>query len=128
VLLNKCNLAHLERQFGNHQQALQQYRETIVGFHEVGQLGAVAHQLECFGFLAMEDDQNERALRLFAAADTLREKVGSPMTSEEQSYFDEQIKTLRQRLDTVQLDRIWTDGRGLMMEQALAFASEENVA
>ena len=126
VLLNKSNLAHLERQFGHHQQALERYRETIVGFHDVGQLGAVAHQLECFGFLAMEDDQNERALKLFAAADALRERVSSPMNSEEQTYFDEQIKVLRQKLDAQQFDRIWTNGRTLTMEQALAFALEED--
>ena len=126
VLLIKSNLAHLERQFGNNQQALERYRETIVGFHDVGQLGAVAHQLECFGFLAMASDQNERALKLFAAADALREKVSSPMASDEQIYFDEQIKALRQKIDAQQFDRIWTNGRTLTMEQALAFALEED--
>ncbi|MDQ2692416.1 MAG: tetratricopeptide repeat protein, partial [Chloroflexota bacterium] len=77
VLLNKSNLAHLERQFGHVQRALERYRESILGFRDVGQLGAVAHQLECFGFLALAQDNNERALKLFAAADALREKVGS---------------------------------------------------
>jgi predicted ATPase/class 3 adenylate cyclase len=126
VLLNKNNLAHLERQFGNHQQALERYRETIVGFYEVGQVGAVAHQLECFGFVAMADDQNERALKLFAAADALREKIASPMTAEEQPYFDEQIKALRQTLDARQFDRVWASGRALTMEQALDFALGED--
>jgi len=126
VLLIKSNLAHLERQFGHHQQALERYRETIVGFHDVGQLGAVAHQLECFGFLAMASDQNERALKLFAAADALREKVSSPMASDEQMYFDEQIKALRQKIDAQQFGLIWTNGRTLTMEQALAFALEED--
>jgi tetratricopeptide (TPR) repeat protein len=126
VLLIKSNLAHLERQFGHHQQALERYRESIVGFRDLGHLGAVAHQLECFGFLAMAGDGNERALRLFAAADALREKAGSPMTSDEQTYFDEQIGLLRQRLDPTRFERIWTNGRTLSMEQALEFALGEN--
>jgi tetratricopeptide (TPR) repeat protein len=126
VLLNKSNLAHLERQFGHYQQALERYRETIVGFQEVGQVGAVAHQLECFGFLAMAGAQNERALKLFAAADALRERVSSPMTSEEQAYFDEQIRVLRQKIDAGQFDRVWATGRALTMEQALEFALKEN--
>jgi tetratricopeptide (TPR) repeat protein len=125
VLLCKSNLAHLERQFGHHQQALERYRESIVGFHDVGQLGAVAHQLECFGFLAMVDDQNERALKLFAAADALRERIASPMTSEEQTYFDEQIKVLHQKLDAPQFDRTWSNGRALTMEQAMELALAE---
>ena len=126
VLLNKSSLAHLERQFGHYQQALERYRETIVGFRDVGQPGAVAHQLECFGFLAIEDDRNERALILFAAADALREKVDSPMTSEEQTYFKEQIKVLHQKLDAHRFEQVWTTGRALTMEQAIAFALEEN--
>ena len=126
ILLNKSNLAHLERQLGHHQQALERYRETIMGFHEVGQLGAVAHQLECFGFLALEDDQNKRALKLFAAADALREKVSAPMTSEEQIYFEEQINVLRQKLDPQRFRQIWATGHALTMEQALAFALEED--
>ncbi|HET6823008.1 MAG TPA: tetratricopeptide repeat protein, partial [Anaerolineales bacterium] len=126
ILINQSNLAHLERQLGHHQQALERYRETIVGFHEVGQLGAVAHQLECFGFLALEDDQNERALKLFAAADALREKVSAPMTSEEQIYFEEQIGVLRQKLDPQRFHQIWATGRALTMEQALAFALGES--
>ena len=126
ILINKSNLAHLERQLGRHQQALERYRETIEGFHEVGQLGAVAHQLECFGFLAIEDDQYERALKLFAAADALREKVSAPMTSEEQIYFEEQIGVLRQKLDPHRFHQICATGRALTMEQALAFALGKN--
>ena len=126
VLLNKSHLAHLERQFGYYQQALERYRETIVGFYDVGQVGAVAHQLECFGFLAMAGDQNERALKLFAAADALRKRISSPMTSDEQAYFDEQIRALHQRLDAHQFDRVWTRGHALTMEQALDFALGED--
>ena len=77
--------------------------------------------------LPWQSDQNERALKLFAAADALREKVSSPMTSEEQTYFDEQIKVLRQKMDARQFDRIWTNGRALTMEQALDFALGENI-
>jgi tetratricopeptide (TPR) repeat protein len=126
VLLIKSNLAHLERQFGHNQQALERYRETIMGFHNIGQLGAVTHQLECFGFLAMAGDREERALMLFAAADALRKKVGAPMTSEEGAYFDEQMNVLRQNMDAGQFKRIWNSGRALTMEQALEFALEKN--
>ncbi len=126
VLLNKSNLAHLERQFGHYEQALERYRETIVGFRDIGQLGGIAHQLECFGFLAMAGDREERALKLFAAADALREKVGAPMTSEEEAYFDEQISVLRQNMEPGQFERIWNSGRALTMEQAVQFALEEN--
>ncbi len=48
--------------------ALEYYRETIIAFRDMAQIGAVSHQLECFGFIALAKDQDERALQLFAAA------------------------------------------------------------
>ncbi len=60
IILEKSNLAHLERQQGNYMRALEYYRETIVAFRDIAQTGAVAHQMECFGFIAIAQSQNER--------------------------------------------------------------------
>jgi predicted ATPase/class 3 adenylate cyclase len=126
VFLEKSNLAHLERQTGNHARALEYYRETIIAFRDMGQTGAVAHQLECFGFIALAENQNERALQLFAAAHTLREKAGTPMRPDEQIYFDGQLNTLREKLDLMQFDSIWSKGNAISIEQAIEFALEPN--
>jgi tetratricopeptide (TPR) repeat protein len=124
VILEKSNLAHLERKLGNTAEALNYYRETIVGFRDIGQTGAVAHQLECFGFIALTLNQSERALQLFAAANALREKGGTPMTPDEQPYFDEQLKKLRGQMDVSQFDLLWNRGRATKMEQAIELALE----
>jgi len=126
IILEKTNLAHLEREQENYMLALEYYRETIIAFRDVGQIGAVAHQLECFGFIAIAQDQSKRALKLFAAAHSLREGGGTPMTPDEQVYFDEQVKGLREKLDTTQFDSIWSRGRALTMGQAIEFALEDN--
>jgi len=132
VILEKSNLAHLERKLGNHTDALEYYRETISAFRDIGQIGAVAHQLECFGFIALAQNQNkrsspadERALQLFASANALREQRGTPMTPAEQTYFEAQLKGLREQMDKPQFDSIWSKGHGLTMEQAIAFALED---
>jgi tetratricopeptide (TPR) repeat protein len=122
VILEKSNLAHLERSLGNHTEALDHYRETITAFRDMGQTGAVSHQLECFGFIALAQDENERALQLFAAANALREKSNTPMTPDEQAYFDEQLKNLRERMTGTQFDLIWSKGYGMSIEQAIEFA------
>jgi tetratricopeptide (TPR) repeat protein len=122
VIVAKSELAHMERELGNYAIALDIYRETIAAFRDVGQIGAVAHQLECFGFMAIAQEQNERALQLFAAADALREKGGTPMTPDEQVYFDEQLKGLRDRMDNIQFDSIWSKGKSMTMEQAIELA------
>jgi predicted ATPase/class 3 adenylate cyclase len=124
VILEKSNLAHLERKLGNYADALEYYRETIIAFRDIGQGGAVAHQLECFGFIALRQDQNERAVQLFAGANSLREKGGTPMTPDEQSYFDKQIEDAREKMDPMKFDSKWSEGRMLTMEQAIAFSLE----
>jgi len=126
VFLEKSNLAHLERRTSNYASALEYYRETIVAFRDMGQTGAVAHQLECFGFIAIAQNQNERALHLFAAANALREKAGTPMRPDEQTYFDEQLKSLREKLDRAQFDSTWSAGHIMTMEQAIEFALQDN--
>jgi predicted ATPase/class 3 adenylate cyclase len=124
VVLVKSALAHMERESGNYEIALEIYRETIADFRNIGQTGAVAHQLECFGFIAIAWEQSERALQLFAAADALRKKGGTPMMPDEQIYFDEQLKALRDRLDKSQVAIIWSKGCALTMEQAIELALE----
>jgi predicted ATPase/class 3 adenylate cyclase len=124
VILEKSNLAHLERQLGNYASALEYYRETIVAFRDIGQAGAVSHQLECFGFIALAQNQNERALQLLAAANALREKGGTPMMPDEQIYFDEQLKGLREKMDSMKFDSLWSQGCAMTMEPAIAYALE----
>jgi hypothetical protein len=92
----------------------------------MGQSGAVAHQLECFGFIALAQSQSERALQLFAAANALREKAGTPMRPDEQTYFDEQLTVLREKIDMVQFNSIWSAGHMMTMEQAIEFALQDN--
>lgn len=124
VILEKSNLAHLERKLGNFADALEYYRETIVAFRDMGQTGAIAHQLECFGFIALAQHQDERALQLFAAAGTLRQKSGRPMTPDEQIYFDEQLRNVHAQMPAKQFDSAWSKGHAMTMEQAIQFALE----
>jgi predicted ATPase/class 3 adenylate cyclase len=125
VILEKSNLAHLERKLGNYADALEYYRETIVAFRDMGQTGAVSHQLECFGFIAIAQNQKERALQLFAAANRLREQGNRPMTPDEQVYFNEQLILLREKMDSTKYDSIWSQGSAMTMEQAITYALEE---
>jgi hypothetical protein len=112
----------MERKIGNFDGALELYRETILAFRHMGQIGAVAHQLECFGFIALAKRQNERALQLFAAASILRTKDRTPMTPDEQAYYDQQLAHLRQNMDKHQFETEWSTGANLSIEDAIELA------
>ncbi len=124
VILEKSNLAHMERKLGNYDVALEYYRETVLAFRDIGQTGAVAHQLECFGFIAIAQGQHERALQLFAAANALRTKNGTPMTPDEQVYFSNQLSQIRERLDERQFETVWNTGNAMTVEDAVGLALE----
>jgi tetratricopeptide (TPR) repeat protein len=124
VILEKSNLAHLERRRGNLAGALEYYRETIIAFRDIAQTGAVSHQLECFGFIALEENRYERALQLFAAANALREKRGTPMTPDEELYFEEQLTFLREEMNEIEFDQAWSTGHRMTMEEAIELALE----
>jgi tetratricopeptide (TPR) repeat protein len=124
VILEKSNLAHMERRLGNYDDALAYYRETVLAFRDIGQTGAVAHQLECFGFIALVQVQPERALQLFAAADALRKRASTPMTPDEQGHYDEQVNTLRAGIEAGTFEAIWSAGKTLSMDDAIALAIE----
>jgi predicted ATPase/class 3 adenylate cyclase len=122
VILEKSNLAHMERKLGNFDSALEYYRETILAFRQMGQIGAVAHQLECFGFIALAQNQTERAVQLFAGANTLRKKDGTSMTPDEQAYFDQRLASLQGTMGRTEFERQWSNGAILSMGEAIELA------
>jgi hypothetical protein len=86
---------------------------------------AISHQLECFGFLAIQAEEPHKAVRLFSAAEALREKIQSPMTDQERAEYDPYMTQLRAMLPEVEFNALWAEGRSMTMEQAIQLALEE---
>ena len=128
VILVLSDLAHLERRQGNHARALELYRETIVAFQKAGQRGAVAHQLECFAFIAEAQEQLSRAARLLGAAEALRENTRLPMTPYERPEYEQHLTAVREQMGEAAFAAAWAEGRTLTMEQAMEYALKETSA
>jgi predicted ATPase/class 3 adenylate cyclase len=122
VLVMRSELGHVERQTGNLTQAKSIYGETIRGWQDLGNRSAVAHELECFGFLAIHDEEPERAVKLFSAAEALRERIQAPMTDYERVEYDQMFAQVRAILKDAEFSALWAEGRSMTMEQAIEFA------
>jgi tetratricopeptide (TPR) repeat protein len=120
----RSEIGHVERVSGNLHEARSIYQETIKRWQELGNRSAVAHELECFGSLAISDEQPARAAGLFGAAETLREKCQSPMTDEERVEYDQWVAQLHTELAEAEYNAAWAHGRLMPMDQAIQFALE----
>jgi tetratricopeptide (TPR) repeat protein len=126
VLVMSSELGHVERQAGNLTQAKLIYKETIKGWQDLGNRAAMAHQLECFGFLAIAEEEPQAAVKLFGAAEALRDKIQAPMTDYERVEYEQVVAQARSMLDEAEFIPLWAEGRSMMMEPAIAFALGES--
>jgi predicted ATPase/class 3 adenylate cyclase len=115
-------LGHVERQKGNLTQARLIYQETIKGWQDLGNRSAVAHELECFAFLAIHDEEPQRTAKLFGAAEAVRERIQAPMTDYERIEYDQSVAQLRAMLSETEFKALWAEGRSMTMEQAIQLA------
>ncbi len=118
----RSEIGHTEREMGNLSQAKAIYLETIRDWQKVGNRSAIAHQLECFGFLAIADEEPQRAAKLFSAAEALRERSASPMRDQEHVEYDRSVMQLRSMLPEADFNALWAEGRTMTMEQAIELA------
>jgi predicted ATPase len=126
VLVMSSELGHVERQAGNLTQAKLIYKETIKGWQDLGNRAAMAHQLECFGFLAIAEEEPQAAVKLFGAAEVLRDKIQAPMTDYERVEYEQVVAQARSMLDEAEFIALWAEGRSMTMEPAIAFALGES--
>lgn len=115
-------LGHIARHTGDIPQAHKIYRETLRNWQDLGNRGAVAHQLECFGFLALHSEEPHRALRLFGAAEALRERIQAPMADAERVEYDAAVVQIRSMLTEADFNSLWVEGRSMSTEQAIDLA------
>jgi predicted ATPase len=123
---HQSEMAHIWRQLGNFEEALSLYRETIQEWQKIGHRGAVAHQLECFAFIARALEQGERAVKLMSAAEALRAASHSLRTPKESNEYDRELAGLRAGIDQKTFQLLWAEGQSMDMEQAIDFAIGEN--
>jgi predicted ATPase/class 3 adenylate cyclase len=118
----RSEIGHALRNLGKLDEAVEIYSETILVWQNLGNRGAMANQLECFGFIAIENGHWERSAQLLGAAEPLREASDSPMLIYEQMEYEQYIARLKEQLERNQLEAAWEIGRQMEIEEVVRFA------
>lgn len=120
----KSELGHIARHTGDLKEARKIYIETLTSWQDLGNRAAISHQLECFGFLAIADEEPLRSIKLFGASEALRERINSIMTDYERAEYDQAILRLRSMIAPEDFNSLWAEGRATTMEAAIRMALE----
>jgi tetratricopeptide (TPR) repeat protein len=122
VLAYQAERAHIERQTGNLDAALNTYARLILAYRELSMEPAAANMLECFGMVAVAQGRYARAGQLFGAAEALRERLNEDMTPYERVEYEPALARLRALVEPEVLQATWEQGRAMNLDQAIELA------
>ena len=126
ALVNQSELAHLLRRTGKISDAIRIYREIILKWQEQSNVAALAHQLECFAFLAISKGQYETAAKLLGKAQETRLTQASESTNElEIEELAHALEELAEELGEHGRDTSMRDGENFSLDEAVSFALEQ---
>lgn len=123
-VVTTTGLVALERQ--DFQSAERAFRESLVLVRQAGVRYIVGTLLEGIAAVAAGMGRAERSVRLSSAAHAARSALGTPIWPAYRSRHDAAVTTLRSTLGQEEFARVWDTGGVMSIEEALAFALQEN--
>jgi predicted ATPase/class 3 adenylate cyclase/DNA-binding CsgD family transcriptional regulator len=78
--------------------------------------------VECLAALAGQDDSRREAARLFAAASSIRQRMGAVRFKVWDASYQASVALLRDALGDSDFDSAWAEGAALSTEEAIAYA------
>jgi DNA-binding CsgD family transcriptional regulator len=78
--------------------------------------------LECLATLAVEDYNHRDAARLFAAAESARQRMGAVRFKIDDAGYEASVAKVREALGDNDFDAAWAEGAALSTEEAIAYA------
>lgn len=118
------NLAQVPLRQGDFGEARGHLEESMAFWREVGSKAGIAFVLRGLAGLAAAENQPTRALRLFAAAQALREEIERPLEPAEIAYDERDIESVRAQLDESAFEAAWAEGLAMTLEEVIAYALE----
>jgi non-specific serine/threonine protein kinase len=126
TVIGQGAMAHLLRREKHFEEAEAFYRQSIVGWQELGHRSAVAHQLECLAYIAIAKGEVGRAARLLGAAEETRRQLNAE--SEDPQEIKElalAMDRLAKAMDEEERDKVMAVGSQMSLDDAVQVALNE---
>jgi len=104
------DLAEISVKAGDYSLARQQYAKGLGILEDLGDLKRIAEWLEAMAMLERRDGQPARAVRLWAAATSLRDAVGVPVAPKGIADRDTELVSLRSAIGETPYAELWAMG------------------
>ena len=118
------NLGYLELHGGDLEAAGRLFRECLDWAWEHRDMYILPYSLVDFGVVAAAEGELVRAARLLGAGEGLFEAAGAVPDPDDRVEFDEAVANVREALDDASFADAWERGRGLSLEDAVAYATD----
>jgi predicted ATPase/class 3 adenylate cyclase/DNA-binding NarL/FixJ family response regulator len=95
--------------------------DSLAGAVSCGVYLHLADILECLADLASDVD-SQQAVRLFGAAEALRQRAGMVRFKVHQAGYESSVAALRNAMDEAEFAAAWAEGAALSTDEAIAYA------
>jgi predicted ATPase/class 3 adenylate cyclase/DNA-binding CsgD family transcriptional regulator len=117
-----CTRARVAIAAGEPAQAERDAQDALACAAEVEAYLLIPDILECLAALAGKDDSHREATRLFAAAESIRQRIGAVRFKIYDADYQASVAALRDALGENDFDSAWAEGTALSTEEAIAYA------
>jgi len=107
---------------GEPEQAERDAHDALAGAAEFEVHLFIPDSLECLAVLAGQDDSHREAARLFAAAESIRQRMGAVRFKVWDAAYEASVAAVRDVLSEQDFDSAWAEGAALSTEEAIAYA------
>ncbi len=114
------SLARILASQGDHAAARDLYQESLALLHKLGNKESIATCLEGLGAVVAAQDEPLQAARLWGAAETLRQDIGTPLPPVYRADYEQAMTAARSALGEKAFAAALAEGRTMTPEQALA--------
>ena len=119
-------LGQLALHEGNAVRARELFDESLAVWRKLGRAGGQTDVVWVFAGAAAIAGKNERAARLFGAAEASYKALKAELNRAEHLVYDPITETVRKQLGEARFSAAWAKGRTMTPEQALALAQAED--